>query len=134
VTMLREALPPGGFLVVADLAAHPELDKAMSPYASTGADPYQLRPPKEIGGFLDGLEVIAPGVVPVTRWRPEPDPSPALDVPAWGGVGRKAQPRPTARSRDTGRHAPASPPGEHSPRQQHHRAARPSRRNAGLRR
>jgi hypothetical protein len=60
----------------------------MSHYASTGVAPYQVRSPQEIAGFLDGLEAITPGVVPVTRWRPEPDPSPALNVPAWGGVGR----------------------------------------------
>jgi hypothetical protein len=128
--MLRDALPPGGFLAVADLATHPELDKAMHAYASTGVAPYHLRSPQEIGGFLDGLEVTAPGMVPVTRWRPEPDPSPALDVPAWGGVGRKAQPHPTASSGDAGHHAPASKVGGRSP---HRRAAHPSRRSATLR-
>jgi hypothetical protein len=124
--MLRDALPPGGFLLVADLATDPELDKAMSHYASTGAAPYHCRWPQEIAGFLDGLEVTAPGVVPVTRWRPENDPSPALDVPAW--------PRPTASSSDAGRHATASQAGEHSPHQQHRRAARPHRRSTALRR
>jgi hypothetical protein len=127
--LLKEALPPGGFLVVADLAGHPELGKAMSHYASTGADPYHVRSPQEIAGFLEGLEVTAPGVVPVTRWRPEPDPSPAPDVPAWGGLGRKPRPHLTVSSGDAGRHAPARPPG-----QQHCRAARPHRRNAGARR
>jgi hypothetical protein len=86
---LRDALPPGGCLVIADLATHPDPGKAMDCYASTGAAPYHLRSPQEIGGFLDGLQITAPGVVPVTRWRPEPDPFPALDVPAWGGLGRK---------------------------------------------
>jgi hypothetical protein len=132
--LLKDALPLGGFLVVADLATHPELDKAMSCYASTGAAPYQVRSPAEIAGLLGGLEVTAPGVVPVTRWRPEPDPSPALDVPAWGGIGRKTHPHLTVSSRDAGHHAPASQAGAHSPHQQHHRAARPGRRSAGLRR
>jgi hypothetical protein len=128
-SLLKDALPPGGFLVVADLATHSELDKAMSHYASTGADSYHVLPPDEIAGFLDGLEVTAPGVVPVTRWRPEPDPSPALDLPAWGGMGRKVQPLPTDSSRGAGRHAPASPSGEHPPHQQHRRVARSSRRS-----
>jgi hypothetical protein len=130
--MLREALPPGGFLVVADLATHPELVKAMSHYVSTGADPYNLRSPQEIAGFLYGLEVTTPGVVPVTRWRPEPDPSSALDVPAWGGVGRKPQPRPAAGNGDADHRALASQAGERSRHPPHRRAARPSRRSADL--
>jgi hypothetical protein len=132
--LLRDALPPCGFLAIADLTAHPELGTAMSHYASTGAAPYRARSPEEIAGFLDGLEVTAPGVVPVTRWRPEHDPSPALDVPAWDGLGRKAQPGPAAGSSDAGRHATASQAGGHSPHQQHRRAARPHRRSAALRR
>jgi SAM-dependent methyltransferase len=132
--MLAHALPPGGFLVVADLATCPELDKAMSCYASTGAAPYHLRSPQEISGFLDGLEVAAPGVVPVTRWWPEHDPFPAPDLPAWGGLGRKPQPRPATGSQDAGRHAPASQASEHSRHQPYRRAARPSRHSAALRR
>jgi SAM-dependent methyltransferase len=132
--MLRDALPPGGFLVVADLTAHPELDKAMSHYANTGVAPYVLWSPEEIAGFLDGLEAIAPGVVPVTQWRPEPDPSPALNVPAWGGVGRKAHPHPAATSSNAGRRASASPLSEHPPHLQHRRATRSGRRSAGARR
>jgi hypothetical protein len=132
--MLRDALPPGGFLAVADLTIHPELDMAMSHYTSTGVAPYLLRSPEEIAGFLDGMEVIAPGVAPVTWWRPEPDPSPALNVPAWGGVGRKAQSRPTASSRDSALHASVSPSGERSPHHQHRRVARSSRWSAGTRR
>jgi hypothetical protein len=131
---LRDALPPGGFLAIADLTAHPELDTAMSYYASTGAAPYHPRLPEQIVGFLDGLEVTDPGVVPVTRWWPEHDPSPAPDVPAWGGLGRKAQPRPTASSRDAGRHAPESQAGEHLRHQQYRRAGRPSRHSASSRR
>jgi hypothetical protein len=131
---LKDALPPGGFLLIADLTTCPELGKAMGCYASTGAAPYHLRSPQEIGAFLDGLEVTAPGVVPVTRWRPEHDPFPAPDVPAWGGLGRKLQPRPATGSRDAGRHAPTSQAVEHSRHQQYRRAARPSRRSAGSRR
>jgi hypothetical protein len=132
--MLREALPPGGFLVVADLAAHPELDKAMGHYASTGAAPYHVRPPKDIGGFLNGLEITAPGVVPVTRWRPEPDPAPVPGVPAWGGVGRKVQPHPAAGSPGGEGHARVRQTAEHSQDHQSHPVARPRRRGADARR
>ena len=131
---LRDALPPGGFLAIADLTAHPEARQGDELLRQHRRRPVPRPAPEQIAGFLDGLEVTAPGVVPVTRWRPEHDPSPAPDVPAWGGLGRKPQPRPTASSRDAGRHAPESQAGEHSRHQQYRRAARPSRRSAGPRR
>jgi hypothetical protein len=89
---LKDALPAGGYLAVADLSAHPALDEAMSCYNATGAVPYHLRGPQQVRRLLDGLEVAPPGVVPVSQWRPEHSPVPAPDVPAWGGAGRKARP------------------------------------------
>ncbi|CAM5561608.1 hypothetical protein GCM10010345_75280 [Streptomyces canarius] len=48
-----------------------------------------LRAVEEITSFFDGLHLVGPGVVPVTRWRPEPG-SPAPEVVAeHGGLARK---------------------------------------------
>jgi hypothetical protein len=59
-------------------------------YNESGAVPYFPRRPETIARFFDGLELVGPGVVTVTQWRPEPDPS---GVPApvqeFCGVGRK---------------------------------------------
>ena len=52
---------------------------------------YALRHPDQLGLFLDGLEVLEPGLVPCTLWRPSPDDDPALlrDVDEYGAVARK---------------------------------------------
>ena len=50
----------------------------------------ELRSPQEIAGFFAGLELVEPGVVSTSRWRPEPSPwgAPA-EIDAFCGVGRK---------------------------------------------
>jgi len=42
----------------------------------------------ELARFFDGLDLVEPGLVSCTRWRPGPD-DPDLDVPQFCGVGRK---------------------------------------------
>ena len=86
---LSAALPPGGFLAIGDLAAHPAQDSAMAHYAATGATSYCLRAPRQIARLLDGPELTTPGVVPACQWHPDHSPFPHADLPAWGGVGRK---------------------------------------------
>jgi O-methyltransferase involved in polyketide biosynthesis len=58
-------------------------------YAST-ANPVTQRTPEEILTFLDGLEILGPGLVPVQQWRPD-EPGPSALSKAWilGGVARK---------------------------------------------
>ena len=57
-------------------------------YAATGAVPYHLRTPRQIEDFFAGLELIDPGVVSVSQWRPDATPPPA-GVDSFCGVGRK---------------------------------------------
>lgn len=65
--------------------------RAYRHYAEAGGIPYRPRTPNEIEGFFEGLEMIDPGVVSVSRWRPEPAPSgEPVEVDAFGGVGRKS--------------------------------------------
>ncbi len=88
---LLGALPSGSYLVLSDGT---NTDKARMEahrrYNSGGAVPYLLRSPEQITGFFDGLELLEPGVVSVSRWRPEPTPFglPA-EVATIGGVARK---------------------------------------------
>jgi hypothetical protein len=57
--------------------------------AETGS-PHQLRTVEEITGRFAGLELVDPGVVPVTQWRPDPaDAGRAEAVDGCGGVGRE---------------------------------------------
>jgi len=90
VRRLLEALPSGSCLTLSDgtdiSAARQE---AHEKYNSSGAVPYHLRSPEELGHFFDGLELLEPGLVPVTQWRPDHTPFPLTPVTTYGGVGRK---------------------------------------------
>ncbi|MDH6553523.1 hypothetical protein M2160_007626 [Streptomyces sp. SAI-117] len=91
VTRLMTALPSGSHLCLNDgsLGVDPVFERAQDAYNDSGAVPYVLRTVAEITRFFDGLELVEPGVVPVTQWRPDPA-SPAPEVVAeHGGLARK---------------------------------------------
>jgi hypothetical protein len=50
--------------------------------------PYQLRTPEQVARFLDGLELVEPGLVPTPLWRPDPG-RPVVAIDDLCGVGRK---------------------------------------------
>ncbi|MER7409145.1 MULTISPECIES: SAM-dependent methyltransferase [Streptomyces] len=90
VAELVEALPPGSHLTLSDgTDVSAERRKAHDRYNSSGAAPYELRSPGTLRELFDGLELLEPGVVPVTEWRPDPDPAPPAPVTTYGGVARK---------------------------------------------
>jgi hypothetical protein len=91
VARLLAALPSGSYLALNEGANTSEaLNQAQDAYNTSGAVPYHLRSPEQITRFFDGLELIEPGVVPVTQWRPETTPSDNLaNIPQYGGVARK---------------------------------------------
>jgi S-adenosyl methyltransferase len=83
------ALPAGSYLAVYDGAdtdrAYVEAIRRFN--EGSGAVRYTPRSPEQIGRYLDGLQVVPPGVVAVSRWRPGwGDP---VEVACVGGVGRK---------------------------------------------
>ncbi|GHB61417.1 hypothetical protein GCM10010377_60400 [Streptomyces viridiviolaceus] len=91
VTRLMDGLPSGSYLSVNDgsRGVDPVFEQAQDAYNNSGAVPYNLRTVEEIATFFDGLELVEPGVVPVTQWRPEPG-SPTSEVIAeHGGLARK---------------------------------------------
>ncbi|MFI6034851.1 SAM-dependent methyltransferase [Streptomyces sp. NPDC051315] len=93
VRRLMAGLPPGSHLVISDSTATSEgMIAASAAYNASGAVPYHVRRVEELAGFFDGLELVDPGVVQVTRWRPDPGDTagPAVHVDAYCGVGRKA--------------------------------------------
>lgn len=92
VKRLMEPLPPGSYLAIYDgTDTDPAYLKAQARYKAEGAaSPYTPRSPDQIARYFEGLELVEPGVVPVTRWRPEPgqqDGPPA--VTGMGGVAYK---------------------------------------------
>jgi hypothetical protein len=91
VTRLMAALPSGSHLSINDgsRGVDPDFEHAQDAYNDSGAVPYNLRTVDQITAFFDGLDLLEPGVVPVTLWRPEPaSPAPA-PVGEHGGLARK---------------------------------------------
>ncbi|MEY9878270.1 O-methyltransferase involved in polyketide biosynthesis [Streptacidiphilus sp. MAP12-33] len=98
VRTLVDALPPGSYVFVHHLTtAGPDVDAGTAEAEEAlrqGVGRGQFRTLDEVAGFLNGLELLDPGVVIVPEWRPDADtPSPA-DHPvlrlAAVGVARKS--------------------------------------------
>ncbi|WP_433544196.1 SAM-dependent methyltransferase (plasmid) [Streptomyces sp. CA-294286] len=92
VSRLMAGLPSGSHLVISDsTSTSPGMIAASEAYNKSGAVPYHVRTVDEIAQFFDGLDLVEPGIVEVTRWRPDSEgPSGAsVSVDAYGGVGRK---------------------------------------------
>ncbi|MFD3837777.1 SAM-dependent methyltransferase [Streptomyces sp. NPDC058642] len=91
VTRLMDALPSGSYLSINDgsRGIDPVFEQAQDAYNDSGAVPYNLRTVEEITAFFDGLELVEPGVVSVTQWRPEPGSAGADVIAEHGGLARK---------------------------------------------
>jgi len=94
VSQLVDALPPGSYLVI----THPTTDfRAEAMMAAMklwneggGVPPVTARTRAEIARFFDGVELLEPGVVSSSLWRPEPSEiGTPVEVFEYGGVGRK---------------------------------------------
>jgi SAM-dependent methyltransferase len=91
VAVLRDALAPGSYLVIShgttdDQPQH--VAGAMAHYDQTTA-PFRPRGYQEVLRFFDGFDLIDPGLVYVSLWRPD-DPKEAVQaerIAAYGGVG-----------------------------------------------
>ncbi|WP_009997684.1 SAM-dependent methyltransferase [Streptomyces clavuligerus] len=92
VRTLMDAVPPGSALVV----THPTLElggegnkEAMAFWNENATPPIRARTGAEITSFLDGLEILEPGVVSCARWRPDPADGEPAPVAQYGAVGVK---------------------------------------------
>jgi hypothetical protein len=91
VRRLLAAVPPGSYLVL----GHPASDvDTNAPAATAGlnsklAEPVTFRSRDELAGFLDGLELLEPGLVQYQQWRPESETRFAGPVSAWCAVARR---------------------------------------------
>ena len=87
-----DGLPPGSFLVQCDgTDTNPDYVAALERYRDSGGVPYNVRGHEQIVSLYEGLELVEPGIVQITRWRPEPNAfGDATDVDELGGVARKA--------------------------------------------
>ena len=91
IKRLMNPMPSGSYLALSDGVNTSEtFTEAVRHYNESSANTYHPRSPEQLTGYFDGLEVVEPGVVPLTSWRPEANPFPeADDVPGMCGVARK---------------------------------------------
>src|ERR1700761_5092049 len=93
VACLLDALPSGSYLAIQHPTAdfYPPEMGAQGAYRSAGI-PFQYRSREEFARFLDGLEVVEPGITPMSEWRPEIEPGPQpepSEVGAYAALARK---------------------------------------------
>ncbi|SCK10009.1 SAM-dependent methyltransferase [Streptomyces sp. WMMB 322] len=73
VARLMDPLPPGSHLALSDGTDTDEaLNEAIAAYNENSASSYHLRSPDHIASFFDGLELVEPGIVSTSEWRPDP--------------------------------------------------------------
>jgi trans-aconitate methyltransferase len=90
-----DALAPGSYLAISHVSSdglspdlYATLREAARGYAE-GREPVTLRPAAQIRSWFDGLDLVDPGIVPVTDWRPDSNTdTPVFPLLSYGGVGR----------------------------------------------
>ncbi|WP_189955052.1 SAM-dependent methyltransferase [Streptomyces alanosinicus] len=92
VRQLTDRLPKGSHLVLSHTVTHPampDVDEAVTFWNEHGTPRLTQRTPKDVVRFFDGLDLLEPGVVSCSRWRPEhghgAEPE---EVAMFGGVAR----------------------------------------------
>ncbi|GIF05536.1 SAM-dependent methyltransferase [Actinoplanes siamensis] len=89
VAQLVRAMPAGSHLVLthstAEIHGEPML-RVMRETTERGGTPIRARTKVELERFFDGLDLLEPGVVTCSRWRPDPR-ADEPEVYLFGGVG-----------------------------------------------
>ena len=88
IRQLLEPMVPGSYMVLSDgTTTSKTFTEAVRHYNENSASTYHPRSPEQLTAFFDGLDLIEPGVVELSQWRP---PLTGLrEVPGMGGVARK---------------------------------------------
>jgi hypothetical protein len=94
VRRLLDALPPGSYLVATHATSDfgtPEQQALYQQLVEQGKSDVWTRGRDEFADLFDGLELIEPGVVPASEWRPEPNAETPVnsDINLWAAVGHK---------------------------------------------
>jgi hypothetical protein len=92
VATLMDAVPSGSYLAL----SHPAKDidaEAMAKMADSlnkmMAEKVTFRDRAAVAGFFDGLELVEPGMVQASKWRPISESEAASPAALWAGVARK---------------------------------------------
>ena len=91
VDRLVAAVPAGSYLVVNDgtNVINPEARDEATRISIEAGTPYIARSPEQIAGYFHGLDLVEPGVVSSTRWRPDTESDLPAEVDVFCGMARK---------------------------------------------
>jgi SAM-dependent methyltransferase len=84
---------PGSYVAISHAAPDPdhpaEQEKMLADYRKSTGVPFTNRPAEVVAGWLDGLEIQPPGIVPIDQWRPDPNNEPVPMLLTNGVLARK---------------------------------------------
>ena len=92
VSALAGAAPSGSHVVIHHPASelNPAVAEAAQRWNQVSRQPITLRSKDEVASLVSGLDLVAPGVVPIGEWRQAPgDPHFGPVIPLYGVVARK---------------------------------------------
>jgi hypothetical protein len=92
VRRLVQAIPDGSYLAICHLTAdiYPELADFARALNERKLDaPLVLRDHAQVTSYFDGLDLVEPGVVQLSKWRPQTEYESGAAAALWGGVARK---------------------------------------------
>jgi S-adenosyl methyltransferase len=90
VGRLMDAVPSGSHLAIAHAVHSEAMDEGARQWNKVGKPPLVPRSPEEIAHFYDGLELLEPGLVTTTRWRPDDFTlGVSREVDQYAAIGRK---------------------------------------------
>ena len=93
VARLTDAIPSGSFVVISHAASDIDADRMAEMIRRMnehmGGTTHVGRTREVTADFFTGLDLVEPGVVKVTEWRPESEQAAKGPTSLWGGVARK---------------------------------------------
>jgi S-adenosyl methyltransferase len=92
VRTLTAACAPGSFVVISHVASDIDTEQQtelVRRLNQSVAEKATMRDRAGVTRLFDGLELVEPGVVRVSEWRPDSDLEAASPTGLWGGVARK---------------------------------------------
>ena len=88
VNTVMDAVPSGSYMAMVDSNARtPEVVEAARIWNQSANPQYHLRSTARLARLFDGLDLVEPGLVTVTQWRPDTEMTDEIDP--YGGVARK---------------------------------------------
>jgi hypothetical protein len=91
IRAVMDAVPSGSYLAIGHHTAdiNPEVRAFAARLSELNpAFPSTLRSRQQVADLFAGFDLVEPGVVQISRWRPESEPGTGA-APLWGGVARK---------------------------------------------